>query len=95
MFVHFSSLQVYSYLREIWRTLAPGGRVVLSFYDFHKHFGLFRDMSLDYQQQRILPPHMRVHFVTEEMLRHMLKGVGFEVLEVDKRNFLVAAFQKV
>ena len=94
VFVHFSSLQVYPYLVEIRRVLRAGGRGLISFYNFETHFDLFRRMSLDFARRRIFPPHMRVHFVTEQMIRRMLEDLDLEVTEVDTENFLIVAFQK-
>jgi hypothetical protein len=37
---------------------------------------------------------MRVHFVTEEMVRTMLDELGLEAVEIDKTNFLIAVFRK-
>lgn len=92
VFVHFSSFQVYSYLCEIRRVLKPGGRGLLSFYDFSSHFETFKDMSLTYWRERRFPPHMRIHFVTEEMLRRMLQDLGLTVVDVDARDFLIVEF---
>jgi SAM-dependent methyltransferase len=94
VFVHFSSLQVYPYLEEIKRVLKPGGIGLISFYNFLAHFKLFKDMSLQFRNERRFPPHMRVHFITEEMVRAMLADQGLEVIDIDKTNFLVAVFHK-
>ena len=94
VFVHFSSLQVYPYLEEIRRILKPGGIGLLSFYNFVAHFKLFKEMSLQFRAERRFPPHMRVHFVTEEMVRTMLDELGLEAVEIDKTNFLIAVFRK-
>jgi len=94
VFVHFSSLQVYPYFREMKRVLRKGGIGLVSFYNFRVHFDLFKKMSLDYNNQRLIPPHMRVHFVTEEMLRIMLEDLNLEIVEIEKTNFLIVAFRK-
>jgi ubiquinone/menaquinone biosynthesis C-methylase UbiE len=94
VFVHFSSLQVYPYFKEIKRVLKKGGVALVSFYNFEVHFGDFKEMTVQYNRQRIFPPHMRVHFVTEEMLRLMLRDLGLEVCEIEKRNYLIVVFRK-
>jgi len=94
VFVHFSSLQVYPYLEEIRRVLKQGGIGLVSFYGFQNSFELFKKMALRHRDERRFPPHMRVHFVTEEMIRLMLSDLGFEVLGFDNTNFLIAAFRK-
>lgn len=94
VFVHFSSLQVYPYLREIARVLNPGGVALISFYDLRRHFDLFREMSLGFWARRRFPPHMRVHFVTEEMVRLFADEAGLPVVEADTENFLIAVLRK-
>lgn len=94
VFVHFSSLQVYPYLREIHRVLKPGGVGLLSFYNFSRHFDLFKKMSMDFSSSRIYPPHMRVHFITQEMIERMLVDVGFTLTGMDTQNFLIPVFRK-
>jgi|GEM_PF-2362734 len=94
VFVHFSSLQLYPYFQEMKRVLSVGGLAITSFYNFPHHFELFKEMSLKFHQQRRFPPHMRVHFVTEEMLRIILKDLGLELVEINTTNFLVAVFRK-
>jgi len=37
---------------------------------------------------------LRIHFVTEEMLRIMLDDLSLEVIEIKKQNFLIAVFRK-
>lgn len=94
VFVHFSSMQVYPYFKEIKRVLQKGGVGIVSFYNFEAHFELFKEMSLEYNRQQIFPPHMRIHYVTEEMLRVMLRDLALEVVEVEKRNYLIVVFRK-
>jgi len=94
VFVHFSSLQVYPYFQEIKRVLQPGGMGIISFYNLARHFDLFKEMSLKYYQNRQFPPHMRVHFVTEELIRFVLADVGLQVVTFDKTNFLIVVFRK-
>jgi ubiquinone/menaquinone biosynthesis C-methylase UbiE len=93
VFVHFSSLQVYPYLAEIRRVLKPGGVGLISFYNFKRHFQLFKEMSLDFAMKRIYPPHMRVHFITEEMISAMLADLDLKLIEVDTSNFLIPVFR--
>lgn len=94
VFVHFSSLQVYPYLREIKRVLKPNGIMIISFYNFVHHFGLFKEMALEYHNDRRFPPHMRVHFITEEMALTMLKDLELRPVEINKENFLIVAAEK-
>lgn len=94
VFVHFSSLQVFPYLLEIKRVLRDGGTGIVSFYNFAVHFNYFKETSREFASRRVFPPHMRVHFTTEEMLRLMLEDVGLEILEVDKTNYLVVVFRR-
>jgi ubiquinone/menaquinone biosynthesis C-methylase UbiE len=94
VFVQLSSLQVYPYLREIARVLKQGGIGLVSFYNFVDQFELFRETSLRFWKQRRLPVYRRLHFVTEEMLRVMIEVSGFQILEMRKGRFLIAAFQK-
>jgi ubiquinone/menaquinone biosynthesis C-methylase UbiE len=94
VFVHFSSLQVYPYLREIDRVLRPGGRALVSFYDLTKSWHMFDEVSLQYWKNRRFPPHMRLHFTTEETLRKLITEAGMEVTLMDSREFLIAGFTK-
>ncbi len=94
VFVHFSSLQVYPYLLEIRRVLRPGGAALLSFYSFKDHFGKAEELALQYQKARKVPPHMRIHFITEEMLRIMAGAAGLEVEVMESAAFLLTAFRK-
>jgi len=94
VFVHFSSLQVYPYLREIKRVLKKGGIGLISFHNFLVHFSNFKEISLEFWNQQIFPPHMRNHFITEEMICAMLNDLKMELLEVEKKNFLIVAFRK-
>ncbi|MDH4328303.1 MAG: class I SAM-dependent methyltransferase [Nitrospira sp.] len=94
VFVHFSSLQVYPYFAEIRRVLKRDGVGIVSFYNFPRHFELFKDMSLQFNQQKTYPPHMRVHFITEQMISLMLEDVGLKVQEMDRTNFLIPVFRK-
>jgi ubiquinone/menaquinone biosynthesis C-methylase UbiE len=95
VFVHFSSLQVYAYLEEIRRVLKSNGLGIISFYSFSVSFDLFKDMSFQFRDARVFPPHMRVHFITEEMVRKMLGDLGLEPVEVDSSAFLIVAFRRV
>ncbi len=94
VFVHFSSLQVYSYLEEIREVLKPEGLGMISFYNFNLHFELFKKLSLSYAKKRIFPSPMRIHFITEEMIRRMLSDLRFKTVEINKEHFLVVVFQK-
>jgi ubiquinone/menaquinone biosynthesis C-methylase UbiE len=94
VFVHFSSEQVFPYLVEIRRVLKSGGIGILSFHDFVKSFEGFKRSSLDYWSKRRFPPQMGEHFITEEMVRLMLGDLGFEIVEVDTRSFLIVVFRK-
>lgn len=94
VFVHFSSLQVYPYFVEVKRVLKKGGVGIISWYNFSKHFPLFKEMSLQFNEQRVYPPHMRVHFVTEQMIGLMLEDLSLSLVEMDKANFLIAVFRK-
>ena len=94
VFAHFSSLQVYPYFQEIKRVLKRNGIGLVSFYNFRAHFGIFKKMSLDFNDQRKFPPHMRIHFITEEMLRIMLEDLKIEIIEIEKTNFLIVVFSK-
>ncbi len=93
-FCLFSSLQVFAYFKEIRRVLKTGGIGLISFYNTIVHFNLFKEMSLKLWERRRLPPHMRIHFTTEEILRRMLSDLECEVLEVQKENYLIVVFQK-
>jgi ubiquinone/menaquinone biosynthesis C-methylase UbiE len=92
--VHLSSLQVYPYLMEIQRVLKKGGLGLASFYDFVDQFEMFKQTSLKLWTQGVFPVYRRLHFITEEMLRAMLSDVGLQVLEIQKRRFLIVAFRK-
>jgi len=94
VFVHFSSMQVYPYLVHIRRILKNNGIGILSFYNFTKHFNLFKNESLRFNKKHILPPSMRHHFITQEMLLIMLTDLGFEIIEFNVENFLIVVFQK-
>jgi len=37
---------------------------------------------------------MRVHFLTEEMLRKMLADLNLEIVEIEKTNFLITVFRR-
>jgi ubiquinone/menaquinone biosynthesis C-methylase UbiE len=89
VFVHFSALQVYASLLEIRRVLQPGGTVLISFYGIQEQFALFADMSARFAAMRIMPPHMRVHFVSEDQIRLLFAQAGFEITNVDASNFLI------
>lgn len=95
VFVHFSSLQVYPYFAEMRRVLRPGGIGLVSFYCFTRHFSLFKEMARSFNERRVFPPHMRIHFVTEEMIHLMLRDLNLEVQELDRGNFLVVTFRRV
>lgn len=94
VFVHFSSLQVYPYLMEIRRVLKPGGMGLISFTDFASSFAEFKKTSLLYFSRRWIPPHMRIHFITREMVERMLDDLGLETKEVSRQDYLVLAFAK-
>jgi ubiquinone/menaquinone biosynthesis C-methylase UbiE len=94
VFVHFSSLQVYPYFMEMKRVLKKGAVGLVSFYNFRVHFDLFKEMSLNYYNHRQIPYHMRIHFVTEEMLRIMLQDLKMGITEIDRTHFLIVAFCK-
>lgn len=94
VFVHFSSLQVYPYLREVQRVLKPGAFGLISFLSFGHDFEDFKETSLRYWSRRWFPPHMRLHFITEEMLTRMLDDVGLQVREISRKNYLIALFRK-
>ena len=94
VFVHFSSLQVYPYFFEIKRVLKPGGMGLISFRHFVTNFDMFKSQSLRYWGERRLPPHMRDHFVTEEMIGKMLDDAGLELVEMPRAHFLIVAFRK-
>ena len=94
VFVHFSSLQVYPYFKEIKRVLKPGGLGIISFYSAKTHFPLMRDMSLEYNLKKMYPPHMRVHFITEEVIRLMIEDLGLQIVEINSENYLILCFAK-
>jgi ubiquinone/menaquinone biosynthesis C-methylase UbiE len=93
VFVQLSSVQVYPYLMEIQRVLKKGGVGLASFYDFVDQFEMFKQTSLEFWNQRVFPVYRRLHFITEEMLRAMLSDVGLQILEIQKRRFLIVAFR--
>ena len=94
VFVHFSALQVYPYFKEIKRVLRPGGLGLISFYNTKRHFDYMKDMSIELNQKKLYPPHMRVHFITEEVVRLMLDDLEMQVVDVDTENFLIVGFKK-
>jgi ubiquinone/menaquinone biosynthesis C-methylase UbiE len=94
VFVHFSSLQVYPYLMEIKRILKPKGIAILSFYNFRVHYDYFRGSSVRYARERRIPPHMRVHYLTEEMVHIMLEDLSLKLLALDTQNFLIPIIGK-
>jgi ubiquinone/menaquinone biosynthesis C-methylase UbiE len=95
VFVQLSSIQLYPYLLEINRVLAPAGIGLISCYDFVTQFTLFREYSLRFWKRRGSLAHRRLHFITEEMLRAMLSDAGCEVVDVQKGRFLIVVFRKV
>ena len=94
VFIQLSSLQVYPNLMEIQRVLKKGGVGLISFYDFVDQFEMFKETSLRFWTRQVCPVYRRLHFLTEEMLRAMLSDIGLQVLEVQKRRFLILAFRK-
>lgn len=94
VFVQLSSIQVYPYLREIRRVLAPGGIGLVSCYDFVAQFEKFREISLHFWHARRPGTHRRLHFLTQEMLLAMLSDVGVEMLQVHRGTFLSVVFRK-
>jgi ubiquinone/menaquinone biosynthesis C-methylase UbiE len=94
VFVHFSSMQTYPYLKHIYRVLKPNGIGIISFYNFIKHFQLFKNESWRFNTQHIFPPTMRHHFITQEMLTTMLTDLKYNALEWNTDNFLIVVFQK-
>jgi SAM-dependent methyltransferase len=94
VFVHFSSLQVYPYLREIKRVLRNQGIGLISFFDFVNQFRLFKEASLGFWSRRRFPTHMRLHFLTEEMLRTMLSDLDLHLLEIHRDEYLILTFRK-
>jgi len=94
VFVHFSSMQTYPYLRHITRILKPNGIGIVSFYNFINHFELFKNESWRFNQSKVFPPAMRHHFITVEMLERMLKDLNLEVVKFDTTNFLIIVFKK-
>lgn len=94
VFVHFSSMQTYPYLYHIKRILKPNGLGIISFYNYIKHFNLFKNESLRFNKNKIFPPSMRHHFVTQQMLELMLNDLGYEIVEFDLTNFLIVVFRK-
>jgi ubiquinone/menaquinone biosynthesis C-methylase UbiE len=95
VFVHFSSMQVYPYLLQMHRILKSGGIGIVSFYNFITHFKIFKGWAIKFNAQKVLPQSMRHHFITEEMLRVMLADIGYEVVEIEKTNFLIGVFKKL
>ena len=55
---------------------------------------MFKAHSLQLWQERSLPPHMRDHFLTEEMIGKMLEDVGLTPIEMVRKDFLVVAFRR-
>ena len=92
--VQLSSIQVYPYFKEIKRVLKDGGIGLVSCYDFVDQFELFKEWSLKFWNERKPPVYRRLHFITEEMLRAMLKDLELQVLEVRKDRFLIVVFCK-
>ena len=94
VFVHFSSLQVYPYLIEMTRVLKPGGVGLISFNEPADEFDTFKELSLDLWRSRRYPPHMRVHFLAEGLLRKMLDDLELELVNIDRQAFMVVSFRK-
>jgi ubiquinone/menaquinone biosynthesis C-methylase UbiE len=94
VFVHFSSMQTYPYLCHIKRILKSNGIGIISFYNFIKHFDLFKNESWKFNKDKILPPSMRHHFITIEMMTKMLEDLNLEIIQVDTTNFLIVVFKK-
>lgn len=94
VFVHISALQVYPYLIEIRRVLGDGGIAIISFFNYEKHLALFKEYSLAYHNAKSIPPHMRVHFVTEQIIRLMLDDLGLSVVETDNSFYLIFVVKK-
>lgn len=95
VFVHFAALQIYPYFQETKRILKKGGVGIVSFFNYAVHFDLFKEMSANLYRRKKYPSHMRVHFITEEIIRIMLKDLGMEVVEIDRTNFLIVVFRKI
>jgi ubiquinone/menaquinone biosynthesis C-methylase UbiE len=94
VFVHFSSMQTYPYLKHIQRILKPQGTGIISFYNYVYHFNLFKNESLRFNKNKIFPPSMRHHFVTQQMIELMLNDLNYDILEFDITNFLIVIFRK-
>jgi ubiquinone/menaquinone biosynthesis C-methylase UbiE len=94
VFVHFSSMQTYPYLRHIKRVLKPNGIGIISFYNFIKHFEIFKNESWRFNKDKIFPPSMRHHFITVEMITKILDDLNLEIVEIDTTNFLIIVFKK-
>jgi len=94
VFVHFSSMQTYPYLKHIHRILKPSGIGIISFYNYVHHFNLFKNESWRFNQHKIFPPSMRHHFVTQQMIELMLNDLNFKIVEFNLTNFLIVVFSK-
>ena len=56
-----------------------------------ERLGGFKEWGLKFWNRRLPPVYMRLHFVTEEMLRAMLEDLELQVLEVRKDIFLITS----
>ncbi|MDZ7360172.1 MAG: hypothetical protein ONB46_05525 [candidate division KSB1 bacterium] len=68
--------------------------MIISFYNFVHHFELFKEMALEYNKAQRFPPHMRVHFITEEMILTMLKDLALRPVEINKKKFLIVVAEQ-
>ena len=46
-------------------------------------------LSTRYESMRIIPPHLCVHFVSEDQIRLLFSRANVEITNVDTGNFLI------
>ena len=68
--VHFEMLDVYEYLKDIYRVLMEGGRALLH----HSNY------SADYKTDFSKTPHARC-FMSKDIFAYLANRVGFKILE--------------
>jgi SAM-dependent methyltransferase len=92
VFTHLLHEESYAYLEQAWRVLAPGGRVIFSFFEFAvpEHWSVFEG-NVDWVRKRSFLGHINV-FMHREDIAAWAKRIGFEIVAMqrgDEANVVV------